>query len=146
MSDAADREDLVQEIATELWKALPSFRGTASERTWLYRIAHNTAITAAIKLHRRLKTESALDAGPEPGISSTTDDTLIREQKRDLMLRAIRKLPVVDRQLVLLHLEGLRHAEIQEISGITEGAIATRLSRIRERLTQDIRNQEVGRR
>jgi RNA polymerase sigma factor (sigma-70 family) len=44
-----DREDLVQEIAAALWRALPNYRAESSERTWLYRIAHNVAITATVK-------------------------------------------------------------------------------------------------
>ena len=40
----ADREDLLQDIAAGIWKSLPDFRGESSERTWLYRIAHNIAI------------------------------------------------------------------------------------------------------
>src|SRR5947207_202946 len=43
--EAAEQEDLLQEIAMGLWTALPHFRGDASERTWLYRVAHNTAIS-----------------------------------------------------------------------------------------------------
>src|SRR5271167_4177134 len=48
----ADREDLVQEIALALWQAIPNFRSDASERTWLYRIAHNVAISSSAKLRR----------------------------------------------------------------------------------------------
>src|SRR6185295_15457086 len=40
----SDRDDLLQEIATALWQALPRFRGECSERTFLFRIAHNRAI------------------------------------------------------------------------------------------------------
>ena len=42
---AADRDDLLQEIAMALWRALPSFRGDCSERTFVFRIAHNRCIT-----------------------------------------------------------------------------------------------------
>ena len=45
VSDSAAREDLFQEIALAVWNGIPGFRGDASERTWLYRIAHNTAAT-----------------------------------------------------------------------------------------------------
>jgi RNA polymerase sigma factor (sigma-70 family) len=50
--DAAAREELFQEIALALWTALPRFRGDSSERTWVYRVAHNTAITF-VSQHRR---------------------------------------------------------------------------------------------
>ena len=42
-------EDLFQEIALAIWTALPRFRGECSDRTWLYRIAHNVALTIAAK-------------------------------------------------------------------------------------------------
>jgi RNA polymerase sigma-70 factor (ECF subfamily) len=144
----ADRDDLFQEIATALWQAIPNYRAEASERTWLYRIAHNTAITAASKLRRRGRTESALEAAAQPVAASAAvpaDEQMIREERRDIMIRAIRTLEVVDQQIVLLHLEGLSNGEIREISGLSEGAVATRLSRIRDRLAQEIRRKEVGR-
>ena len=45
-----EQEDLLQEISLALWTALPRFRGDASERTWVYRVAHNTAIRFVTKL------------------------------------------------------------------------------------------------
>jgi len=158
VNDMRDREDLVQEIAVALWQAIPKFRGEASERTWLYRIAHNTAITASAKLRRRGHREAAIEDPPghrhdgsdsefaEPGVASKEkpgDDRLIEAQRHQWLMRAIRELPASDRQIVTLHLEELSYREIQEITGMTEGAIATRLSRVRDRLAEQIRKQEV---
>jgi RNA polymerase sigma factor (sigma-70 family) len=165
VNDARDREDLVQEIAMALWQAIPKFRGEASERTWLYRIAHNTAITASAKLWRPGKRESVIEdlqelrdlgaaagedsaagAGAVSAIASNDapgDARLIEAQRREWLMRAIRELAAVDRQIMTLHLEELSYREIQEITGMTEGAIATRLTRIRERLAEEIRKQEV---
>jgi RNA polymerase sigma-70 factor (ECF subfamily) len=55
--DRIAREDLVQEIAIALWTALPQFRGDSSQRTWVYRVAHNTAITFAAKQRRTRERE-----------------------------------------------------------------------------------------
>src|SRR5438105_929635 len=60
-----DREDLVQEIAAALWQALPGFRAESSERTWLYRIAHNVAISATVKLRKRDTREVRPDSPPD---------------------------------------------------------------------------------
>jgi RNA polymerase sigma-70 factor (ECF subfamily) len=57
LSDPATREDLFQEIVLAVWTGLPGFRGEASERTWLYRIAHNTASAQLHKLQRRREHE-----------------------------------------------------------------------------------------
>jgi RNA polymerase sigma-70 factor (ECF subfamily) len=52
-ASAADREDLCQDIFLAVWRALPGFRGDASVRTWLYRIAHNVALTWQARDRRR---------------------------------------------------------------------------------------------
>jgi RNA polymerase sigma factor (sigma-70 family) len=140
-----DREDLVQEIATALWRALPSYRAEASERTWLYRIAHNVAITATLKQRTREQREAAPDPpidAPSAGVSAEQD--LLAEEKRRMLFAAIRGLGAVDRQITVLHLEGLTGAEIEAVTGIAEGAVATRLTRIREKLRQAIRAREAG--
>jgi DNA-directed RNA polymerase specialized sigma24 family protein len=49
------REELVQDIALALWQALPHFRGECSERTFIFRIAHNRGLSHAGK--RRLPHE-----------------------------------------------------------------------------------------
>lgn len=137
---AADADDLFQEISLALWEALPRFRVEASERTWLYRIAHNVALTTSTKRRRRERTELALpDASEPPATGRGTEGDLLADERRRLLVEAIQQLPLSDRQLVLLHLEGLSAAEIEEITGITAGAVATRLSRTRDRLAAELR-------
>ena len=69
---------------------------------------------------------------------------LLADEKRRAMLEGIRTLPTTDRQIVMLHLEGLSYAEIQEITGLSEGVVAARLTRIREKLRKAVRATEVG--
>jgi RNA polymerase sigma-70 factor (ECF subfamily) len=140
-----DREDLVQEIAAALWQALPGYRAEASERTWLYRIAHNVAITAAVEQRKRATRELTPELPPEvPSAGASAEQNLLAEEQRRMLLDAIRNLPAPDRQITVLHLEGLSGAEIAEIAGLAEGAVATRLTRIREKLRKAIRAQEAG--
>jgi RNA polymerase sigma factor (sigma-70 family) len=142
---AADRDDLFQEIAVAIWQALPRFRGASSERTWLYRIAHNVAISSSAKLHRRGKAESGMPEGFNPTSElRDAEQEVLRAEKSRLLNRSIRDLPLIDRQVILLHLEGLSYAEIEEVSGLSETAIATRLTRIREKLKEAIRGREAG--
>ncbi len=65
-ADAAPREDLLQEILLAIWQAIPQFRGEASERTWVYRIAHNTAISAVISRNRRRARERTIAQAFDP--------------------------------------------------------------------------------
>ena len=140
-----DREDLVQEIAAALWRALPGYRAEASERTWLYRIAHNVAISATVKQRKREKREVAPELPLElPSAGSSAEQNLLAEEKRSMLFAAVRDLAAVDRQITVLHLEGLSGAEIQAVTGLAEGAVATRLTRIREKLRQAIRAREAG--
>jgi len=141
---ASGREDLLQEIALGLWQALPRFRGDSSERTWLYRIAHNIAISALDSRRRRERQELPMpDSIEKPSALPHPDGALVLDDQRRLMLAAIQELQPVDKQLILLHLEGLSYLEIEEISGLSESAIASRLSRIRDRLTEVIQKKEV---
>jgi RNA polymerase sigma-70 factor, ECF subfamily len=54
----------------------------------------------------------------------------IEQQHREQLWSAVQDLPLPDRQVVVLHLERLSAAEIEAITGLTAGAIATRLTRI----------------
>ena len=140
-----DREDLVQEIAIALWRALPAYRGDASRRTWLYRIAHNVAISASVKRRHRERREGAHDNLPEVASAAAgAEQDLLAEEMREALLAAIRALPAADRQITVLHLEGLGGAEIASVTGIHEGAVATRLTRIRQKLRQAVRAREMG--
>lgn len=141
----ADRADLFQEIALALWQAIPRFRRESSERTWLYRIAHNVAISSSARTHRRARREEFLSEEFEhPSAAAGAEEGLLLGEKRRALVGSIRLLAATDRQIILLHLEGLSYAEIEEVSGLSETAIATRLSRIRAKLKEEIRKREVG--
>ena len=135
VTQTADREDLFQEIAVAVWQAIPKFRGDASARTWLYRIAHNVAISSTAKQRRMGRREEVLPESLELASAAlNAEQDLLREEKQRLLIASIRDLPVLDRQIVLLYLEGLSYVEMEEVTGLTETAIATRLTRIREKL------------
>ena len=135
----SDRDDLFQEIAVAVWRAIPRFRGESSERTWLYRIAHNVAISSVARAERREGKESLMPEEFEhPSPALNAEQEILRAERVRLLNQAIRELSITDRQIILLHLEGLGYAEIEQVSGLSESAIATRLSRIRERLREKI--------
>jgi RNA polymerase sigma factor (sigma-70 family) len=73
--DHAECDDLLQEIALALWTALPRFRGESSERTWLYRIAHNTSISYLTTSKRRRARESNAPAITEPASENYSPET-----------------------------------------------------------------------
>jgi RNA polymerase sigma-70 factor (ECF subfamily) len=123
---AADREDLFQDIFLAVWRALPGFRGDASVRTWLYRIAHNVAFTWQTRDRRRQRRETGWDDQIE----------LVGQMdvRRIALNRAIASLNPADRTMTLLWLEGLSAAEIEDVTGVKAATVAVRLSRIRKQL------------
>jgi RNA polymerase sigma-70 factor (ECF subfamily) len=138
--DPAGHDDLFQDIAMALWTALPRFRGESSERTWVYRVAHNTAISFAANRRRRDGREQAGEPEREPIAAAHQEGDAIDRQRRERLRAAVQELPVTERQIIVLHLEGLSAAEIEAITGVNAGAVATRLTRIRQKLAVRLRD------
>ncbi len=128
----ADREDLVQEIAAQWWRAFPGFDGRCAFSTWAYRIALNVAISHVRRESVRLRdTIPAEDHHLEVADSSSPpSEDLI------LLQRFIAALGSLDKALVLLYLDGHSHQEIGEVLGLTPGHAATKIGRLKERLRQ----------
>lgn len=128
----SDRDDLLQEIAMALWRALPTFRGECSERTFLFRIAHNRCVT---HLSRKRVTVSLDDSQIEPeAADACSESTVSEQQQRRRLVDAIRGLPLIHREVVGLYLEGMDYKEIAAVIGISESNVGVRLNRARERL------------
>jgi RNA polymerase sigma-70 factor, ECF subfamily len=132
-ADPARREDLFQEICLAVWRALPRFRGEASERTFVFRIAHNRGLTH--RSRRRPAASAELEEAasvidPRPGPESEVHEG----QRRDRLRAAVLALELEPRQVISLTLEGLSPKEIAEVLGITENNVAVRLSRARRAL------------
>jgi RNA polymerase sigma factor (sigma-70 family) len=132
---AGVREELVQDIALAIWQALPHFRGECSERTFVYRIAHNRGLSHVWKRrppHQPLddieESEQPIDPRPHP------DEQVAQIDQRVRLMSAIQSLPVAHRQMIVLMLEGLSHAQMAEVLGITENNVGVRLSRARNML------------
>jgi RNA polymerase sigma factor (sigma-70 family) len=127
--DTADGDDLFQDICFAVWRALPSFRGESSERTFVFRIGHNRGLT-----HRSRRKESAplgedlADRSPGP------ESLAVAAIRRESLLAAVRRLPEAQRQVVTMSLEGMTPAEIAEVLGTTPNSIAIRLTRARQAL------------
>lgn len=129
---AEDREDLRQEFALALWRALAQYREEASLKTFAYRIATNVAVSF---LRRRRATEPVLE--PHDG-SPSAEEQLSEEGRRRRLRAAIDGLPLNLRQVVLLRLEELSYAEIGAVLGLTEKNVSVRLTRARARLREQM--------
>ncbi|MGD0214469.1 MAG: sigma-70 family RNA polymerase sigma factor [Terriglobales bacterium] len=132
-SRAHAREDLLQDIRLAIWTALPRFRGDASLRTFVFRIAHNRALTHVWqrkKAGQPEESEEVVDERENPEASA------IQTANRLRLVEAIRGLPIPFRQVLTLALEDLTHAEIAAVLGISENNVAVRMNRARNLLKE----------
>lgn len=130
-AEPARRQDLLQEIALALWRALPGWRGEASLRSFVARIAQNRAVEHVCRRAGRLGEpleDVHVDTGADPLAQAETDE------RRHRLLDAIRALPIGRRQAVVLALEGFSQREIADALGVEENTVAQRLSRARRQL------------
>ena len=135
-SNAALREELVQEIFFAIWQALPSFRGQSSIKTFVLRIAHNRAVNH-ILVHRKERKREELNLEPiDPRANPEAQAAQI--QRAEKLLGAVRRLPIAQRELITLALEGLSHEEIANVLGISTGNVAVRLNRAKKMLQQEL--------
>ncbi len=128
-----EREDLLQEIVFALWRALPSFRGDCSEKTFVYRIAQNRGITHRLRRQTQARRLVELDDTTEvadPATEVEAVDALDRAQ----LLAAVQRLPSSHRDVLVLSLEGLSNGEIAEVLGMSAGNVGVRLWRARAAL------------
>jgi RNA polymerase sigma-70 factor, ECF subfamily len=140
------RRDLLQDIHVALWQSLARFDGRCSERTWVYRVAHNIGASHVRRRHRiareRFTTLDDLSVATE----RSSDDPEIEAGDRQALARLmalIHALAPVDRQVVLLYLEGLDAATIGEVTGFSPGTVATKLHRLKAVLARQF--QQGGR-
>jgi RNA polymerase sigma factor (sigma-70 family) len=134
--ERADRDDLSQEILLAIWRALPRFRGESSERTFVFRVAHNRGITYRSRRRRHPPPPPEEDRGAREVPDTALDPAaqLERARRHERLVAAVSRLPGPLRLAVLLHLEGLSHREIAAVQGITEENVAVRLTRARKAL------------
>ena len=124
------RRDLRQEIHIALWKSLGNFDGRCSLRTWVYRVSHNTGASHVLKRKAQgpltgIEEIDGLADGDDP--ERTTSDRQAMAQ----LTRLIQALKPPDRQIVLLYLEDLDAAAIGEVTGLSPGAIAVKIHRLK---------------
>ncbi|MBS0470459.1 MAG: sigma-70 family RNA polymerase sigma factor [Proteobacteria bacterium] len=134
-ADPAERHDLLQDIHLALWRSMALFDGRCSLRSWVYRVAHNTAASHVVARRRVPKGKCIEElelADGQPGPEEAVSDGQLLERLMDL----IRSLRPQDAQLMLLYLEDLSAEDIGEITAMSAGAVATKIHRIKALLAR----------
>jgi RNA polymerase sigma-70 factor, ECF subfamily len=155
IGNAAEAEDLAQEVFVQVFKSIGSFRREAKLSTWIYRIAINLCKNRSKYLRvRHTAEQDPLDAQPErapPGDSrgshsdiARPDDMASGKQVERIVQRAIAELEPSFREcLILRDVEDLSYEEIGEITGLPAGTVKSRIHRARAQL-KDVVEQALG--
>jgi RNA polymerase sigma-70 factor (ECF subfamily) len=136
-ADVDTRRDLVQEIHIALWRSFAGFDQRCSLRTWIYRVAHNTATSHVIK-QRRTRSQALVGLEELENLPDANSGQQVADRNQSLnqLLNLIQNLKPLDRQVILSYLEGLDATSIGEITGLSPGNVATKIHRIKGILTR----------
>jgi RNA polymerase sigma-70 factor, ECF subfamily len=134
--------DLTQEIFIKVYGSLARYRSEFKFSTWIYKIAHNSAVD---HLRRNAGRERSLVSGTEGDqydlpIESTSLSPEQESERRERRLEieaVVRSLPNAYRELIVLrHSQDLTYEEIVEVTGLPLGTVKNRLFRAREMMRQ----------
>ena len=125
----APLNDLYQDVILNIWKAFPKFRKECKISTWIYRIALDTCNS----FYRKEKNVTEIvSLTHEIDWTSESHDPINEMLKQ--LYRMINQLGQLDKSIILLYLEDKSYEEIAEITGLTVTNVATKLSRIKDKL------------
>ena len=135
----ADREDLIQEMALQMWRSFDRYDETQRFSTWMYRVALNVAISFYRGHTRRnrviVNNAELIELAPAP-------DTHEADEELAVLRRMIEGLNEFDRALVILYIDGNSYAEIASVLGISESNVGTKLNRVKQQLRSDYAGKE----
>ncbi len=135
-ADPDRRLDLLQEIHIALWRSLAGFDERCSLRTWVYRVAHNTATSQVLRRRASTPTFVSLDELESMPAEGSAKEDVDSQRVMDRVLALIHTLVPLDRQVILLYLEGMDASTIGDITGLSSGNVATKVHRIKRILSQ----------
>ncbi len=133
-----DAEEIAQDVFLSLFQHLRRGKSRTNLQGWIFRVAHNAALTSRARARRHAEffshvpgiseTAAGADAGPE--------DHLAALQRQRQLLAVVRALPEQDQCCLSLRAEGLRYREIADVLGISLGSVAASLEKSLSRLAR----------
>lgn len=128
LMDAAQAEDAVQETFVKAYRAMASFRGECSEKTWLMRIAVNTC-----KSMRRSWWSRMVDRSVTPDMLCDLYPAVMNEELS--LMEEVLRLPPSEKDVILLYYyQNMDVRETAQALGVSVSTVSTRLKKARTRL------------
>lgn len=135
-ANAERRRDLLQDMHVALWRSFASYDARCSVRTWVYRVAHNVAASHVDRERRSRAPFVPLDEIDQMPSGQSISYEVEESEAVSRLHTIIRQLGPPERQIITLYLEGLDAASIADVTGLSAGAIATRVSRLKTHLAR----------
>lgn len=128
------REELLQEICLAIVSALPRLRDEAKLKSFVFRVAHNRAVSHVARRVREPSAGADVDAlaSDEP----SQEQALIAAERSAVLLEAVRRLKLPYRQVITLVLEELTYEEIAEALGLSVSNVGVRVTRAKQQLKE----------
>ncbi|MFC3121427.1 RNA polymerase sigma factor [Agaribacter flavus] len=139
-ADPIVQQDLLQDMLLAIWQALAFFRERSTLHTFIYRVAYNKALSHVAK-ESRTKSHAALFESVECR-KSDIEAHIITLKSAEHVISKIRLLPIVQRQLITLSLEGFSYSDMAEISGLSKTNVGVQLNRAKTKLIQLMEKQQ----
>lgn len=135
--DAGCHDDCFQEVMLNIYEGLDSFRTDRPLKPWLYRVARNCCLDFLRKrIDDAAEKIELVPAAPD----LDPEERLIRGELFGAIGESIETLPADDAQLAYLRFfEGMRFSEIASIVEMNENTVKTRMTAIKKKLRDDLR-------
>ena len=133
-ADPTLRLDLLQEMFVAIWQALASFKEQSSLHTFIYKVAYNQAINHVTKQRKNQNFDELTDSIECK--RSDIESHVSALQSLSYLTNKIGKLPIIQRQLITLSLEGVCYNDMAEISGLSVTNVGVQLNRAKTKLNK----------
>ncbi|MDE7420784.1 MAG: sigma-70 family RNA polymerase sigma factor [Muribaculaceae bacterium] len=133
---AAEFEDLRQDALINIWRGMQGFRSESSSKTWIYRVTVNSCLST-IRKQSRHRYES-LD-----GLYGLIDSDDSDKESIEQLHRVINTLDPNEKAIIMMWLDELSYDEIGKAMGLNRNTIATRIRRIKEKITKEYKKEEL---
>ena len=131
-ASAQSQEDLYQDILMQLWRSFPGFRGDSRVETWIYRVSLNTAMTQVRKAIREREVHAQAKSMTVDAAGADEDQSQV-----DVMNHFLNSLGDIDASILMMYLDGLTAHEMSDALGVSSGAIAVRINRMKAKFKRE---------